>query len=161
MSGEEGYRPSTVDTTKSRRAFLKDTLKIGTAGAIGAIAGKASERLTGQQPNTAEAAPLIDNEPQKVIIFESSNPANEPIEAEFKILSDETRIKAEDLNKVSEMPFGPIGVTATFLSQRLIQMAMNGQSLSQEQRDSISQACGDLQAKFNEIVAPKSPGKKT
>ena len=84
----------------------------------------------------------------------------EPLEVVFTVKNDNT-LKAEDLMRVENMPFGTLGSTAVGMSQRLIQMAMAGQSLSQEQRAALTEACVELQAKFNDIVAPQKNAPQT
>ncbi|MCB0086954.1 MAG: hypothetical protein KDE54_03505 [Caldilineaceae bacterium] len=162
--GEGGYNPY----SKNRRDFLKDALKIGAGVAIGAASGITSERLTTQQNTTTETSSsptpeAASNEvvkPEKHTILEFSSTNMEPLEVVFTVKNDNT-LKAEDLMRVENMPFGTLGSTAVGMSQRLIQMAMAGQSLSQEQRAALTEACVELQAKFNDIVAPQKNAPQT
>lgn len=159
--GEGGYKPSSIDTTKSRRAFLKDMLRVG-AGVAAVAVG--AEMLPGQQPPTAEAAspaktestPVENDKNKKLTMFEADSTEFKPVGAKFQILSN-LDVSDKEKMAVQRLPFMQMGGTVVAVADELINKAQTGEALTQQQVDAINQIFVEAELKVFQILYPQNP----
>lgn len=153
--GEGGYRPPSIDNTKSRRTFLKDMLKVG-AGVAAAAAGV--EMLPGQRPIHVEAAsPEKGKTTEKVLLLERESSEFKPIGTKYQILASPA-LKQEDITKIQMklLAFAQIGSTAVSVTDELIKKAQSNENLTQQQIDAINKVFVDTELKVLQILYPQN-----